>query len=206
MENTTNYTLSSQEIEANKTRFLSLLREYVQRDGIEDLIAWIEGSDFFTAPASTRFHGNYEGGLCEHSLNVYDCMTALAAKYPEYACDASSIALCSLTHDLCKCRMYVRGTRNRKNAEGKWESYRTWEFNELFPGGHGEKSAFIVLQFIKLLPEEYLAIRWHMGEYDAAVKGGDRSSSVAYDKYKICAMLHLADLEASQMLEHTEPV
>lgn len=193
-------------LEENKTRFLSLLREHIHRDGLEDLIAWIEGSDFFTAPASTRFHGNYEGGLCEHSLNVYDCLTALAERYPEYACPPESIALCALTHDLCKCRVYVRGTRNRKNADGKWEQYHTWEFNEVFPGGHGEKSAFIVQQFIKLLPEEYLAIRWHMGGFDAAVKGGDRSTTAAYEKYKICAMLHLADAEASHMLEHTEQV
>lgn len=196
----------TQEIAANKARFLSLLREHIHRAGLEDLIAWIEGSDFFTAPASTRFHGNYEGGLCEHSLNVYDCLTALAERYPEYACSPESVALCALTHDLCKCRMYVRGTRNRKNADGKWEQYLTWEFNEVFPGGHGEKSAFIVQQFIKLLPEEYLAIRWHMGEFDAAVKGGDRSNNAAYEKYKLCAMLHLADLEASQLLEHTEPI
>ena len=190
-------------IEANKNRFLSTLREKVERSGIEDLIQWIEASDFFTAPASTRFHGNYDGGLCEHSLNVYDCLSGMASRYPDVDISPESIAICSLTHDLCKCRFYKKEFRNRKNDAGQWERYQTYGIDEVFPGGHGEKSAFIVQQFMRLLPEEYLAIRWHMGGYDNAVKGGDRSISAAYDKYKLCAMLHLADIEASHMLEKT---
>ena len=71
-------------LEANKLRFLSILRDKVHRDGIENLIQWLEDSDFFVAPASTRFHGNYDGGLCEHSLNVYDCLVSMCARYPQF--------------------------------------------------------------------------------------------------------------------------
>lgn len=191
------------DLEANKTRFLSILRDKVHRDGVEDLIQWISDSDFFVAPASTRFHGNYDGGLCEHSLHVYDCLVDIASRYPQFPCSEETIAVSALLHDLCKCRFYKKGFRNRKNEDGKWEQYQVYEIDEAFPGGHGEKSTFIIQQFMKLLPEEYLAIRWHMGGYDSAVKGGDRSISAAYDMYKLCAMLHLADGEASHLLEET---
>ena len=190
-------------LEENKTRFLSIVSAKITRPGVRELVDWIENSDFFVAPASTRFHGNYDGGLCEHSLNVYDCLSAMIQRYPQYPYSEETVALVSLMHDLCKCRFYKKGFRNRKNAEGKWEQYEVYEIDERFPGGHGEKSAFIIQQFVKLLPEEYLAIRWHMGGYDSAVKGGDRSISAAYDQHKLCAMLHLADAEAAHLLEET---
>ena len=73
--------LAPEQLSANRERFLQLLRDKVKRDGVEDLISYLENNDFFTAPSSTRFHGNYEGGLCEHSLNVHDCLVALHQKY-----------------------------------------------------------------------------------------------------------------------------
>lgn len=196
--------LSDAQVEENKSTFLSILGGIVEREGLEDLIAWLERSDFFYAPASTRFHGNYDGGLCEHSLNVYKCLLSMVERYAEqYTIPKESVIVAALLHDLCKANTYKKGSRNRKNADGRWESYLTYEFDERFPGGHGEKSAFIIQQFIKLTPDEYLAIRWHMGGYDCAVKGGDRAISNAYDQCKLAAMLHLADSEASHLLEKT---
>lgn len=195
--------VTTEQIELNESRFLFILRDKVTRSGIEDLIAWLERSDFFTAPSSTRFHGNYDGGLCEHSLNVYDCLTSLTEQYPQYRYTDETIAITSLLHDICKANCYHKGFRNRKNADGKWESYQTYEFDEKFPGGHGEKSAFIIQQFMKLEPEEYIAIRWHMGGWDNAARGGDRAISAAYEKYKLAPMLHLADSEASHLWEVT---
>lgn len=203
MNNETNAALSSEEIATNKKIFLDTLRAHTARPGLEDLVAWLEHSDFFISPASTRFHGNYDGGLCEHSLNVYKCMMGLWEKYVRVDESKESAAISSLLHDLCKVRMYKKGFRNRKNNDGRWEQFQTYEIEEKFPGGHGEKSAFIIQQFMKLTPEEYLAIRWHMGGFDSAVKGGDRSLNAAYDNCKLAAMLHLADMEASQMLERT---
>ena len=188
-------------IEANKTRFLSILREKVNRPGLDELIGWMEGNDFFTAPASTRFHGNYDGGLCEHSLNVYDCLMNMISRYPDVQVSEESAALCSLTHDLCKANFYKKEWRNRKNDNGQWERYMAYGIDELFPGGHGEKSAFIVQQFMKLLPEEFLAIRWHMGGFDDAVRGGSFAVSDAYNTYPLAVKLHIADLTATYLLE-----
>ena len=195
--------LSREQIETNKETFLGALRAHVKRPGVEDLIDWLEKSDFFIAPASTRFHGNYDGGLCEHSLNVFKCMMELREKYPDFDVPEESAVLSSLLHDACKVRVYKKGFRNRKNEDGRWEQYQTYEFDERFPGGHGEKSAFIIQQFVKLLPEEYLAVRWHMAGFDSAVKGGDRAFNAACEQSKLVPMLNLADLEASHMLEDT---
>lgn len=195
--------LTAEMIQQNKERFLALLRDKVQREGVDDLTGWLERSDFFAAPSSARFHGNYDGGLCEHSLNVYDCLLGVMERYPQYRYTDETAAIVALFHDLCKVRLYKKGFRNRKNDEGQWERYQTYEYDEAFPGGHGEKSAYIVQQFMKLEPEEYIAIRWHMGGWDSAARGGDRTISAAYDKYKLAPMLHLADLEASQLIEKT---
>lgn len=196
--------LTAEDIQTNKNRFSDLFHTHIQRHGADALYAWIERSDFFTAPSSTRFHGNYDGGLCEHSLNVFDCLLPIVSRYShEYPYSSETIAIVSLLHDLCKCKLYKKGFRNRKNADGQWEKYQTYEIDEVFPGGHGEKSTFIIQQFMPLEPEEYIAIRWHMGGWDSAARGGDRAISAAYDKYKIAPMLHLADLEASHLLEET---
>lgn len=195
--------LSPEQLSANRERFISILRENVKRDGLEDLIRYLENSDFFTAPSSTRFHGNYEGGLCEHSLNVYDCLVALHTKYPQFEFSNETLAISSLLHDATKIRTYSKQPCFRKDENGRWENYISYKFDEVFPGGHGEKSCFIIQQFMKLTPDEYLAIRWHMNGFDSAVKGGDRAMSAAAEKCKLVPMLQLADMEASHMLEIT---
>lgn len=191
------------DIQELKSKFLDICRRDIKRDGIEDLLSWIEQSDFFIAPASSKFHGAYAGGLVEHSLNVYECLKHLVGKYPELKISDETIAICALFHDLCKANYYKVGTRNVKDeATGQWYKKEVYEIDERFPIGHGEKSCMIIQWFLKrLTTDELLAIRYHMGGFDAIVKGGDFSMSKAYEMCPIAPMLHLADMEATYLIE-----
>ena len=180
----------------NKERFIALCGN-IKRDGIDDLMKWLESSDFYVAPASTRFHGSYAGGLLEHSLNVYDELLRILSAYPEINVSEETIIICSLFHDLCKVNMYVTEKRNRKNAEGKWESYDSYTIKEKYHfGGHGGKSVFLVQNFIKLTAEEAAAINAHMGSFDNE-RVGD-----TYEQFPFAWALHVAD-EASTFLRGT---
>jgi len=180
----------------NKERFIALCGN-IKRDGIDDLMKWLESSDFYVAPASTRFHGSYAGGLLEHSLNVYDELSRILLAYPEIDVSEETIIICSLFHDLCKVNMYVTEKRNRKNAEGKWESYDSYTIKEKYHfGGHGSKSVFLVQNFIKLTAEEAAAINAHMGSFDNE-RVGD-----TYEQFPFAWALHVAD-EASTFLRET---
>ena len=186
----------------SKEKFVEIYTTLIRREGADKLLAWLERSDFFTAPASTRYHGSYEGGLCEHSINVFDRLTELleglsGVKWP----DAESVAIVSLLHDLCKVDVYKTEFRNRKNETGQWEKYPVYVFDDAFPMGHGEKSMHIVSSFMKLSGEEAMAIRWHMGFADAAFKGGDRSVGNAFEKYPLAVLLHQADMLATYLDE-----
>lgn len=122
---------------SNKERFISLC-ESINRPGIDGLMKWLEENDFYTAPASTRFHGAYAGGLLDHSLNVYDELERLLKAYPEINVSDESKIICSLFHDLCKVNLYATEKRNRKNSDGQWESYDAYTTKEKFCyGGHG---------------------------------------------------------------------
>lgn len=107
-------------MEDKKERFLSIFNEVVHREGAEELLSWLSNSDFFTAPASTQYHGSHPGGLLEHSLNVYDCLveelnlSGFSEKYTQ-----ETIAIVSLLHDICKTNFYKKGTRNVKE-NGQW--------------------------------------------------------------------------------------
>ena len=126
-----------------------------QRDGIDELMNWIGTSDFYTAPASTRYHGSYPGGLLQHSLNVYDELKRVLSAYPEIKCEEESAVICALFHDFCKINYYSSEKRNRKNEFGQWESYDAFKVDEKFCyGSHGGKSVFLIQHFIKLTPEE----------------------------------------------------
>ena len=183
----------------NKERFLSLCSN-IKRDGIQDLLDWLERSDFYTAPASTRFHGCHEGGLLQHSLNVYDEMKRLIAVYPEIEASEETIIIVSLFHDLCKVNFYATEKRNRKNDKGQWESYDSYTIKEKFCfGGHGSKSMFIAQSFFKLKPEEAVAINCHMGASE-----GDKYVFGAYEKNWLAWLLHVADESASYILESKE--
>lgn len=181
----------------NKERFLQLCSQ-VKRDGMDRLLAWLEKSDFFTAPASSRFHGAYEGGLLQHSLNVYDEFKRLIAVYPEVKCDEESIVICTLFHDLCKVGMYTTEKRNRKNADGQWETYDAYKIEEKFCfGGHGSKSVYMLMRFIDLKPAEATAINNHMSAF-----GGDVNSiGHAFEQYPFAWLLSVADQSATYIIE-----
>ena len=197
--------------EKMKERFYQICRENIKRDGIEELLEWCEKSDFFKAPASTKYHGAYESGLLEHSLNVYACLVSLRDKQnqrrKEALADAPSIsdesvAICGLFHDICKANYYVKDTRNVKDKKtGAWQTVEIWAVDDKTMLGHGEGSCIILQQFMKLSHAELLAIRWHMNGYDAASRGGDRSSSSAFDEHVLAPMLALADMEATYLME-----
>ncbi len=151
---------------------------------------WLEDSDFYSAPASTKYHGSHIGGLLEHSLNVYDELQRLRKAYPEFSVSDESAAIVSLFHDVCKVNMYTTEKRNRKNEAGKWESYDSYAVKEKFCyGGHGSKSVFLVQHFIKLTPDEAVAINCHMGARDPNNDYVDR----AYEQCPLAFLLHVAD-------------
>ena len=148
----------------DREEFLEIFRTHVTRPGSEKLLDWMDSkTDFFSAPASTRFHGACEGGLCAHSLNVYRVLHGTFFTPDEDS--EETFAICALLHDLCKANFYKKGTRNVKNeATGQWEKVPSYSVEDMFPYGHGEKSVFLIERFMKLKVEEAVAIRWHMVE------------------------------------------
>lgn len=183
----------------NKERFISLLTA-TNREGIKDLLDWLEASDFYEAPASTRFHGSYKGGLLQHSLNVYDELKRLLAAYPEIAVPEDSVVIAALLHDLCKANLYAVEKKNRK-VNGCWESYDGYVTKEKFCfGGHGSKSVFLAQHFIKLTPDEGVAINSHMGSWE---DGASRYVGSAYEQCPFAWAVHVAD-EASTFIKEKE--
>lgn len=187
-----------------REEFERIFRENITRKGATELISWLSGTDFFQAPASTRFHGSHEGGLCEHSVNVYRrLLEGCAVK----GYSAETLAVCGLLHDLCKANFYKVSTRNVKNEEtGKWEKVPFYQVEDPFPFGHGEKSVWLIERFLRLTTEEAAAIRWHMGGFDEAAKGGSFAVSAAFEKWPLCVELHVADLRATYLDEEREDV
>ena len=182
-----------------REEFCDIWRREVSRPGADRLLEWLSSTDFFKAPASTRFHGACEEGLVMHSLNVYH---ALMDRFFEEGDNPESMAICGLLHDLCKANYYKAGTRNVKNeATGQWEKVPAFMVEDQFPYGHGEKSVYLIERFIRLKPAEAVAIRWHMGGFDDAARGGCRAISEAYDAYPLAVKLHLADLTATYLME-----
>lgn len=187
-------------LDAYRAAFIETFEAHVARPGGEQFLAWLQGTDFFAAPASTKFHCACEGGLLMHSVNVYQVMRE---KYFEDGDSEESFALCGLLHDVCKAQFYKTSTRNVKNEEtGQWEKKPFYIIEDAFPYGHGEKSVYLIERFMRLKPAEAVAIRWHMGGFDEAAKGGSFAISQAYDKYPLAVKLHLSDLEATYLREH----
>lgn len=183
-----------------KEEFISIVDREIKRDGIGELMKWLNETDFFTAPASTRYHGAFEGGLVVHSLNVYSHLLNLCSFYGCEA-DRESIAIVALFHDLCKVGLYKTEMRWRKDANDKWEQYATWKHDEDFAfGGHGSKSVYLVQSFIKLLPEEAASINCHMGAWDSTTYS---NPSLVYERSKLAWLLHVAD-EASTYISDKE--
>ena len=191
-----------------KEEFLEIFYDNIDRDGADKLLEWLEKSDFFTAPASTRRHSAYRGGLCQHSINVYKrFVKILEGEYGKEwfkKVSPESVAIMGLLHDVCKVDTYVEDFKNVK-IDGRWEQKPYYKIEDSLPYGHGEKSVYILSAFIKLTREEALAINWHMGEYDARVQSGNgyMMADVFY-RYPTCFMLHLADLTATYLDEKCE--
>ncbi len=189
----------------NKERFIEIYQSKIHRDGADKLLEFLlsRHSDFFDAPASARYHGAYQGGLCEHSLNVYDCLEAYLARQrvqQVYGLNYSeeSIAIVSLLHDLCKINVYKPGTRNVKDENGKWIQVPTYEYSDQIPYGHGEKSVYIISGYMRLTREEAFAIRYHMGfsgTEDA------RNVGAAFEMFPLAFALSTADMEATYYIE-----
>lgn len=185
------------DIQKNKEQFLAIVEENIHRPGIEKLLAFLERSDFYTAPASTKYHLSEEGGLCQHSLNVYSELCRLRTAYQNYTgLSDESLAIISLFHDLCKVNFYKKDTRNVK-VDGQWTTAPFYTVEEKFPyGGHGSKSVYLLMSYINLTPEEARAINCHMG-----LSEHERSIAQAYEKSPAAWLLHVADEAATFILE-----
>ncbi len=187
-----------------KNTFIEIFKKNITRDGADRMLDYLENkSDFFTSPASTRFHLSCEGGLCTHSVNVYRCLKDYLSREKiknEFGIsyDDETIAIVSLLHDVCKAGCYKTSTRNVKNAQGVWQSVPYYEFDDPLPYGHGEKSVYIINGFIRLSREEAFAIRYHMG-----FSGTDdaRNVGAAYEKFPLALALSIADMEATYYAE-----
>lgn len=191
-----------------KEEFLDIYKTNVTREGADKLLEYLlsDKSDFFTAPASTRFHGSYEGGLLEHSLNVYHCLkdylsrerakTVYGMNYSE-----ETIAVSALLHDICKVNFYKVDYRNAKNDKGVWEKVPYYAIDDRLPYGHGEKSVYIITGFMKLSREEAFAIRYHMG---FSTEDDPNQVGRSFEMFPLAFALSTADMEASYFLEGKE--
>ena len=178
-----------------KEEFLELLRK-VNREGINELIEFIQKTDFFKAPASTRFHGDHEGGLVEHSIKVYEILKhKVETNIEPIKVSEESLIIIALLHDLCKANFYKVDYRNAKNALGVWEKVPYYTVDDTIPYGHGEKSVMMITEYMKLTSEEKYCIRWHMGFTEP--KEQYTTLGLAYKKYPLALLTHEADLEAT---------
>lgn len=178
-----------------KEEFISLLRS-TNREGIEEIIQFLEKSDFYKAPASTRFHGSFEGGLLEHSMKVYEI---LKHKVKNSVLDLNvsddTLIIIALLHDICKVNFYKVDYRNAKNERGEWEKVPYYTVDDTIPYGHGEKSVMMITEYMKLTVEEKYCIRWHMGFTEP--KEAYNTLGQAFKKFPLALILHEADLEAT---------
>lgn len=192
---------------SKKTEFIEIYQTHIKRDGAKDFLDYLcsNKSDFFTAPASTRFHGSYPEGLVEHSINVYHCLKDYLSRNRvkdiygmDY--DDETIALVALLHDVCKINVYKTSYRNKK-VNGEWQQVPYYEFEDEMPYGHGEKSVYMISPFMKLTREEAFAIRYHMG-----FSNEDPARNVGYtfEHFPLAFALSTADMEATYFVDGKE--
>lgn len=190
--------------EENKEEFLKVAKENIKREGIEKLLEYLQKSDFFDAPASSKFHSAFEGGLCEHSLNVYKrYITNLEKEYGDNWQDVISLesaTIIALFHDICKVDFYKIDSKNVKE-NGIWVQKPYYSVDEALPYGHGEKSVYIVNGFLRLTREEAMAINWHMGGFDTRVRGGYLGLENVFYKFPTALIFHISDVEATYLDE-----
>lgn len=180
-------------INENRERFQELMEQAAgERHGYRAFMEWLEETDFYEAPASTKYHGNESGGLLQHSINVYDRlrMSGNAGEYIRKGGKECSVTIAALLHDICKVDIY------RKTENGYIHR------NDIFlPVGHGERSIILIEQYMTLTQEEIVAIRWHMGAFDKAAQGGSRELSEVFRRFPLALMLHVADMETTYLDE-----
>lgn len=205
--------LTSEAIESNKQEFLRICRENITRPGINELLVWLETkSDFFTAPASAKYHSAYPGGLVEHSLNVYKILKHLKDETnPKFAAmdrhaemiTEENIAIAALFHDICKTNYYTLTQKWKKDDSGQWQSYQAYKVDDKFPCGHGEKSVIVLQQFMRLTGEEILAIRWHLGSFPAGVMTDiyQKQAFIEALEFPLVSIMCLADQYATFVME-----
>lgn len=193
----------------NREKFIDIYQKNIHREGADKLLEYLcsDSCDFFRAPASTRYHGAYEGGLLEHSLNVYECLKdylsrprakeAYGMKYSE-----ETIAIVALLHDLCKVNFYVETTRNVKE-NGVWKTVPYYSIEDKLPYGHGEKSVYIISGYMRLTRDEAFAIRYHMGFAGAESVNAISNIGRSFEMFPISFALSVADMEASYYIEGT---
>lgn len=203
-----NYSAENVSLENCKETFVALLKG-TKREGIDKLLEFLEKTDFYRAPASTKFHESREGGLLRHSLNVYSRMlnefsneqklkpeNERITNEDELKKVIDSIIIIALLHDLCKYDMYVIDARNQKQPDDQWVSVPYYKVSDKrLPYGHGEKSVYIASGFIRLTREEAIAIRFHMGDFD------DWDTGLAFESYEMATLLHIANVKASYIDE-----
>lgn len=206
--------LSAEQIAKNRDEFLALLRT-VDRPGVESLIDWLNNSDFFTAPASTKYHCNFAGGLCLHSLNVAKVLFKLLDNFDYKEIPNQSATIVALLHDVSKANFYEETVRNEKvySPQGtkrdnlgtyEWVSktvYKVKETKDRFNfGSHSQESEYMLRYFIQLDLEESCAILHHMGPYDEETSQS-ASLSAIFSKHPLATLLHAADFIATHLLE-----
>ena len=195
-----------------KANFLKAVALIEKKEGVNELVHWLDTeTDFFIAPASTNFHGNYEGGLAEHSLNVarfalHNFNIILQAK-PDLEYLRDSVIFCGLFHDVCKVNFYNKQEKWTKDANNKWVSYRGYAVKDTFPFGHGEKSVYLILKLMKLTDAEALAIRWHMGHTEMSVNFANSSQNYAFSEamnHPLVRLIHGADMLSMTIEDHID--
>ncbi len=184
--------------------FIEIFNTYITRDGSKELLDFLMKSDFFQAPASTRFHSNIKGGLCLHSINVFNrfkknLIDEWGENYKNFISD-ESIAICGLLHDICKVNTYKEDFKNVK-VDGQWIQKPYFSVDDKLPYGHGEKSVYIINGFIRLTREEAMIINWHMGAFDLRVQGGSYALSDVFYSYPTALLFHVSDIEATYLDE-----
>lgn len=189
----------AEQLGAMQLRFWHICHEKLKDRLPVEFIEWLQETDFFTAPASTKYHMSCEGGLLAHSLNVYDRLVSMSKEDSALeGYEGDTLAIVALFHDLCKIGTYQLGFRNAKQPDGSWKQVPSYTFKTDLPMGHGEKSVYLLLQHgVKLTEEEALAIRWHMGAFDNAVQGGCRDVSAAASRFPLVLAIQHADQQAT---------
>ena len=191
-------------IESYKKEYIDIFNKYINREGSKSLLEYLTKSDFFIAPASSQFHSAFEGGLCYHSINVFNrFLNMVKNEYGdnfEEKVSMETIAICALLHDVCKIDTFKIDMRNKK-VDGNWVQVPFYTVEDSLPYGHGEKSVYILSGFMKLTREEAMIINWHMGGFDARVKGGSYSLSEAFYRFPLAVMFHTCDMLATYLDE-----